>query len=66
METARRFNYLSDLQIKREYAYERRIYDTSKAMDERFSKEFDQAARDKSKEWSYSVSWTNIAREYFF
>ena len=45
METARRFNYLSDLQIKREYAYERRIYDTSKAMDERFSKEFDQAAR---------------------
>lgn len=30
-----------------------------------FSKEFDQAAKDKSKEWSYSVSWTNIAREYF-
>lgn len=45
MVAARRFNYLSDLQIKREYAYERRVYDTSKAMDERFSKEYDQAAR---------------------
>lgn len=45
MAAARRFNYLSDLQIKREYAYERRIFDTSEAMDERFSEEFDRAAR---------------------
>lgn len=45
MKAARRFNYISDLQIKREYAYERRIYGTSEAMDARFSEEFDRAAR---------------------
>lgn len=36
MKAACRFNYLSDLQIKREYAYERRIYGTSETMDTRF------------------------------
>ena len=43
MSNARRYNYFSDIQTKREYAYERRIYHTSQAMDCRFSQAFDEA-----------------------
>lgn len=43
MSNARRYNYFSDIQTKREYAYERRVYHTSQAMDYRFSQAFDEA-----------------------
>lgn len=43
MANARRYNYFSDVQTKREYAYERRSYDFSDAMDARFSDAFDVA-----------------------
>ena len=45
MAVARRYNYFSDVQTKREFAYERRIYKTSETMDERFSEAFDHARR---------------------
>ncbi len=45
MAAARRYNYFSDVQTKREFAYERRIYRTSGAMDERFSEAFDDARK---------------------
>jgi ATP-binding cassette subfamily B protein len=45
MSNARRYNYFSDIQTKREYAYERRSYNTSQAMDSRFSDAFDEARR---------------------
>lgn len=43
MSNARRYNYFSDVQTKREYAYERRTYNFSHAMDRRFSDAFDAA-----------------------
>lgn len=44
MSVARRYHYFSDVQTRREYAFERRIYGSYGAMDERFAKEFDKAA----------------------
>lgn len=45
MSTARRFNYFSDIQTRREYAFERRVYQSHSAMDARFVEEFEKAAR---------------------
>lgn len=61
MTTARRYNYFSDLQTKREFAYERRVYQTSQAMDSRFSDAFDQAAKINRKSgitrfWGQAIS----------
>ena len=39
MSTARRFNYFSDIQTRREYAFERRVYQSHGAMDARFVEE---------------------------
>lgn len=43
MSNARRYNYFSDVQTKREYAYERRSYNFSQAINRRFSNSFDEA-----------------------
>lgn len=64
MDTVRRSNYFSDLQTQREYAYERRVYQTSQAMDRRFSEAFDQAA-ETNKRSGISRFWGQAVSEVF-
>lgn len=46
MEKTRRFNYFSDVQTKREYAYERRVYHSFSAMEARFLDAFARAKKE--------------------
>ncbi len=44
MKNARKYNYLSDVMTKRDYAYERKTYHTYPFFDNEFSEEFDRAS----------------------